>query len=257
MGAALLRAMDINASAKETCVLIAPNQKLFELFAELGITTVAQGYRCPRGACSDKEWLEPVGSASLHAFPSLRGFLSSQWMRRFLTPEGGTALGEGVVVASAATGRLFKFKHGGEELGKVPDQLEELLTKLHSLPEEKRASMLCPGLVDAAAALHAVATFKPQGVKAKKEPKEPQEKKDDDEARVAFDSALTKFDVLEDVFARGADAKTKIMKDLVEQVEADLVKDYGVKAGEAQQRAKKAVARYVGIRFGEWKKNGA
>merc|ERR1711963_349385 len=54
-----LRAMDINASAHDERVLIAPNEKLFALFEELGIKSVATGYQ-PTGAGSEQDWAEHI-----------------------------------------------------------------------------------------------------------------------------------------------------------------------------------------------------
>jgi len=255
-----LRAMDINASARDDRVLIAPNEKLFDLFAELGIQSVARGYK-PTGAGSEQEWAEHAGATSaLHSFESLRSFLASPWMKRFLMPQDNArALGEGFVVASAFDGRLFKLKHGGEDLGKVPDQLESVLKQLASIDVERQDGSVWHNLIAVAETLHLVATFKPQtggSGKAAKEAK-PKVVKEDTEAMAAFQSALTKFDDLEEIFARGKDAKAAIEKALLEQVAADLVKDYYAQEAEAQGRATKVVKSEVGTRFGAWKKKGA
>merc|ERR1712139_80128 len=73
-----------------------------------------------------------------------------EWPRRFLMPSDGTALGEGLVVASEADGKLFKWKHAGEELGKVPEKLEEAVRELRRLRDgsEVRTGLLPPDLGD-------------------------------------------------------------------------------------------------------------
>jgi hypothetical protein len=56
-------------------------------------------------------------------------------MKRFYL--GAKPLGEGMVVASSFDGRMFKLKHGGEECGKVPDRVSELIDILIKANDEK------------------------------------------------------------------------------------------------------------------------
>merc|ERR1712232_368277 len=78
---------------------------------------------------------------------------------------------------------------------------------------------------------------------------------DDNGALVVWNSALTKFDCLEAYFARGEEAKKLIQIELIDQISKDLVKDYGAKEKDAQQRAKRIVMTEMGKRFGTWKKS--
>eukprot|EP00929_Paragymnodinium_shiwhaense_P118344 TRINITY_DN90274_c0_g1_i1.p1 TRINITY_DN90274_c0_g1~~TRINITY_DN90274_c0_g1_i1.p1 ORF type:complete len:420 (-),score=124.67 TRINITY_DN90274_c0_g1_i1:257-1516(-) len=248
-----LRAADLNASAKEDRILLAPNKKLFALFAELNIDTVATGYHPGKAGC-EKGWADAYDAQSLHEFDSMRCFLQSDWVQRFLLPANRVPNGEGVVIASAADGRLFKFKHGGEELGKVPRQLEDIMTKLSELQDATQKAVFPPDILAVAEILHKVATYKPAGAEnavAKMEKVD----SEDTEAIAVFQSALTKVDDLDSVFERGT--KNVMEKALIEQVAADLVKDYDADAKAAQGRATKIVRQGVGQRFGEWKKRAA
>ena len=86
--------------------------------------TVATGY-APQSVDSSS-WEE---HGELPRFESLCGFLHSNWLRQFLmTPD--TRLSAGVVVASEFDGTLFKVEHGVEKLGKVPEQLQEIVHTL-------------------------------------------------------------------------------------------------------------------------------
>merc|ERR1719445_2918424 len=109
-----LRAAGFNTRCTDGSVQVAPNARFMELLAALGVDAVV-GYK-PDGA-SDAEWNEHLGPGGLHHFDSLRALTASAWVRRFLLPPSGAdPLGEGLVVASLTTGRLFKFKHAGEDL---------------------------------------------------------------------------------------------------------------------------------------------
>lgn len=153
---------------------------------------------------------------------------------------------------SAVDGRLFKFKHAGEDLGKVPEQLLEIVTVLRALATSERAGLLPPDLLAVFERLLLVATSKPEVEQAAPKPK--QEKAEDVEALAAWESALTKFNALEEVFEKGRDAQLEREKDLVEEIAGDLVKDYGEKTKVARQRATKLVKSEVGKRFSAWKK---
>ena len=61
--------------------------------------------------------------------------MQSDWMKRFFL--GEKPLGEGMVIASSYDGRMFKLKHGGEECGKVPDRVSELIDILKNNADEK------------------------------------------------------------------------------------------------------------------------
>merc|ERR1712232_370888 len=75
----------------------------------------------------------------------------------------------------------------------------------------------------------------------------------DSEAIAVWESTLTKFDCLESVFERGEDAQKLTQAELIGQVSKDLVKDYGAKEKDAQQRSKRVVMTEMGKRFGAWK----
>merc|ERR1712007_307220 len=147
----------------------------------------------------------------------------------------------------------FKWKHAGEELGKVPDRLAEAVKQLRELVDSKQMEMLPEGLLGVFERLLLVATTKPQVAEvATSQPK--QAKESDAEALAVFHSALTKFDALEEVFERGAHAKAAREGELIEQIQRDLVKDYGLDEKAARQRATKVVRSEVGKVFGVWKR---
>lgn len=142
--------------------------------------------------------------------------MASGWARRFLLPEHGAPLGEGLVVASEADGRLFKWKHAGEGLGKVPERLAEAVSALHKWAGDgRRARLLPPGLVEAFELLLHVASTKPRvggetKAKAKDDQQGKKEKAVDGEALEAWVSTLTKYDALDAVFAKGPEAKASL-----------------------------------------------
>jgi len=245
-----LRGAGFNSAARNSCVVVAPNEALADLLRELGVVSVSNGYQ-PAGTCSALDWAEHEGSGDLPRFGSLRGLLLSDWARRFLLPAKGVPLGEGLVVASEADGTLFKLKHGGEELGKVPEQLDAAVAALRGLVGSPQMEMLPPGLLEVFEALLLIATTKPP--QPEKPAKATKSKEDDREAMAVYESALTKFEDLDEVFPRGTEAKKAREKDLVEQVARDRVKDYGASDEVALKRAQQVVLRMVGARFGMWK----
>jgi len=174
-------------------------------------------------------------------------------------PSEGPALGEGLVVASEADGRLFKWKHSGEDLGKVPEQLAEAVQKLRSLAGSPEAEKIPPGLLEVFERLLLVGTTTPTLAAAKhsSEAKPKVGKQEDADALAVWTSALTKFDILEAAFAKGAEAKVCLEKELIEQVARDLEKDYGDTEKDARQRAMRVVQKEMGKRFGIWKKGAS
>jgi len=238
----------------EGTVTVAPNSKLATLLQELKVSTVAEAYR-PAGAITEVQWAEHAGKGSLPYFQSLRQLLLSPWAQRFLLPTDGVPLGEGLVVVSESDGTLFKWKHAGEELGKVPDELEEAVKMLHGVAATPQADLLPPGLLEVFEQLLLVATTKPAELEVVAPKAKPMS--GDPEAMAVWESALTKFDCLESVFGRGQEAQKLMQTELTEQVAKDLVKDYGVKEKDAQQRAKRVVVTEMGKRFGSWKKSPA
>merc|ERR1712083_617088 len=124
---------------------------------------------------------------------------ASRWAHRFLVPEDGSPLGEGLVVASEADGRLFKWKHAGESLGKVPERLAKAVGELRTWAGDgRRARLLPPGLVAGFERVLHVASTKPRvgGPTKSKEKTEKEIKKEkavDREAVAAWESTLTKY----------------------------------------------------------------
>jgi len=196
------------------------------------------------------------GRGSLPYFTSLRKLLASDWAHSFFSPSNGAMHGEGLVVASEADGRLFKWKHGGEELGKVPEQLEQAVAMLKEIAQSDHASKCLPhGLLQVFEQLLQVATTKPPSLeKHTDSTKQKKEKEFDTEALAVWESALTKYDALEEVFGRGTEARTAREAELIEQVRKDLIKDYGACEKLARQRAAKVVKVEIGKSFGLWKK---
>jgi hypothetical protein len=204
-----LQARGYNAKVNGDCVLLSLNAKFAALLRDLGICTVADGYR-PTQAISGVEWAEHDGAGTLPCFRSLRQLLQSEWPRRFLMPSDGTMLGEGLVVASEADGKLFKWKHAGEELGKVPDKLEEAVRELRRLRNgsEIRTGLLPAGLLEDLLEvfdlLLRVATTKVGAAKSvekiKPKAKPAKEELQDTEAIAVFESAHKKIDLLDVYF---------------------------------------------------------
>lgn len=253
--ASALRLAGFNARARDGSVTVTPNAKLAALLRDVQICTVADTYK-PSGNMTQDQWAEHDGQGSLPCFQTLRQLLLSQWLQRFLLPADGIPLGEGLVVACEADGRLFKLKHAGEELGKVPDQMSEAVQALRGLAASPHADLLPQGLLDIFEQLLLISTTKPVAstapvtkAKAKAGPQV------DAEAIAVWESALTKFDCLESIFERGADVQKMMQAELIGQVAQDLVKDYGAKDKDAQQRAKRVVTTEMGKRFGVWKKS--
>jgi len=246
----LLRGGGYNARVKEDGVLLVPNTCFAKLLHELQVPTVADGYQ-PSGVGSVEQWAEHHGYGSIPSFTSTRGFLASPWLQRYLRPEDGIPLGEGLVVASE-DGKLFKLKHGGEELGKVPDQLAELVSVLEQLPSSQFAE-LPEGILEACKGLLLIVNTKPC-VKPKVE-KVRKVQEEDTEALAAYMSALTKFNDLHSFFQKGAKAKSTMEQELSDQVAHDLVKDYGADVESAKKRSMKIVRQQVGREFGVWKKS--
>lgn len=252
--ASALQAAGFNARARYGAVTLAPNAKLSSLLHELGVCTVAEVYR-PAGTITAEQWAEHDGHSTLPCFKSLRQLLLSPWAQRFLLPADGVALGEGLVVASEADGRLFKWKHAGEELGKVPDQLAMAVNFFESMAGSSQAELLPSGLLEVFERLLLVATTK---VSAPAEPAPKPKaiaKAADHEAMLVWESALTKFDCLESVFERGQAAQKAMQDELADQVAQDLVKDYSASEKDAKQRSKRVVTTEMGKRYGIWKKS--
>jgi hypothetical protein len=155
-------------------------------------------------------------------------------------------------VVSEADGRFFKLKHGGEELGRVPEQVQEVVDALSRLQDHE---LLPPGLLEVFQnLLQVVRNTKPPREEATRQKAAKRKQQQDTEAFAVFESALTKIDHLDSIFGRGAEAKTAVEHLLVEQVAVDLVKDYNCNEETARQRAVNIVKMSVGRRFGEWKK---
>jgi len=251
--ATALKVAGFNARNADGTVTVAPNSKLAAFLGDIQVCTVSDLYT-PAGTMSEAQWAEHDGEGRLPCFNSLRQLLLSQWAQRFLLPPDGVPLGEGLVVASDADGRLFKWKHAGEELGKVPDQLAEGVEVLRSLVASPQADLLPQGLLDIFERLLLVATTKPVAIAAAvKKPKNgPQV---DNEGIAVWESALTKFDCLESVFENGQEAQKLMQAQLIDQVAKDLVKDYGASEKDARLRAKRIVMTEMGKRFGIWKKS--
>merc|ERR1719401_2577594 len=94
------------------------------------------------------------------------------------------------------------------------------------------ARLLPRGLLEVFERLLFVATAKPKeaskpaaGSKPEKAQAEAEARRA--EARAVWESALTKFDDLEAVFAQGAQARQVLEEQLIEQISGDLAKDYG------------------------------
>lgn len=254
--AGALQAAGFNARGVERVVTVAPNAKLATLLKEFQVLSVAEAYR-PAGSITPEQWAEHDGMDALPCFQSLQQLLLSQWAQRFLLPADGIALGEGLVLASEADGSLFKWKHGGEDLGKVPQQLLEAVEALRSFAGSPQAVFFPPGLLDVFERLLLVSTTKPAEPPVAALPKAKAKSgvlQGDTEALAVWESALTKFDCLESVFERGQDAQKLMQVELIEQIAKDLVKDYGSKEKEACTRAKRVVMTEMGKRFGIWKK---
>jgi hypothetical protein len=249
-----LRKAGYNAQDCEGKVLLTPNHLLSDLLDELGIHTVAASY-VPQDL-DNVQWKAHDGRGSLPYFTSLRKLLASDWAQSFFSPSKGAMTGEGLVVASEADGRLFKWKHGGEELGKVPEQLEQAVARLKEIDQSDHASKLLPhGLLQVFEKLLQVATTKPSSLEKHTDSKKRQKEKEfDTEALAVWESALTKYDALEEVFGRSTEARTAREAELIEQVRKDLIKDYGACEKLARQRAAKVVKVEIGKSFGLWKK---
>jgi hypothetical protein len=249
--ATALRAAGFNTQAEIGKVVLAPNAKLVELLHGCGVRLLTDVY-WPNGAP-----LEHDGSGTLPTFRSLRQLILSEWAQRVLAPVDGMPLAEGLVLASATDGRFFKWKNAGEELGKVPDQLRETVARLLALSERPDAQLLLRGLLEVFERLLLVATPKPKEAgklsKPGKAPAEAEARRA--EARAVWESALTKFDDLEAVFAQGAQARQVLEEQLIKQISSDLAKDYGAGEKDAVQRATATVRSEVGKRFGTWKKS--
>mmetsp|Transcript_66712 Transcript_66712/g.169063 ORF Transcript_66712/g.169063 Transcript_66712/m.169063 type:complete len:420 (+) Transcript_66712:74-1333(+) len=244
---AQLRGAGFNACPTDARVLIALNESLGLMLAEHGIPTVYDGYT-PDGAGSSEDWAQHDGSGNLPWFTSLRSLVVSDWTRRLLVPKNGQHFAEGLVVASEV-GRLFKLKNGGEALGMVPAQLEESVKGLRALQGHPA---LPDGLLPVFEVLLLVATTKPPAEPKNTIKEKPKTNGEDHESMAVFESTLTKYDALEEVFERGPKAKTVRAKEMSEQVARDLVKDYGADAKDAQHRAFKVVSRVIGARYGAW-----
>lgn len=246
-----LRTAGYNSRAKDGKVLLAPNEKLFTYLTSLGVPTVVDRYQ-PKGA--GEAWSQ---HGTLPKFPSLQVLLTSDWARKFFLGPSGP-LGEGLVIALEDSGSLFKWKSSTEELGNVPDQLREAVTIIQALTPDA-AKRLPSGVLEALEMLLLTSTA-PTRVcpKGSAKQKKQQGKGDEDaEAFAAFTSALTKVDCLEDVFALGKQAMSTMQQSLIEDVSADLVKDFGADELKAKRRANAMVNSQIGRRYGEFCRNAA
>jgi len=240
-----LRIAGFNARPKGGKVLVAPNERLFHLLHRCQVPTVVEGYR-PHSLTA-QEWQEHEGPGNLACFRSMRALLSSPWAQRFLMPETGAVLGEGIVVASEADGRLFKWKQAAETSTVLPARLAEAVAGVRALKHAAQAK-LPTGIVEMLELLLR-ATVKSEII-AKRPPKAAVQSIDPD-AQAALASALTKCD-LEAAFSSGN--RAKLADELVVEVAADLVKEYEVESTEATLRATQVVKREVGRRLGIWMK---
>lgn len=240
-----LRIAGFNARPKGSKVLVAPSERLFHLLHQFHVPTVVEGYR-PHSLTA-QEWQEHEGSGNLASFHSMRALLSSCWAQRFLMPENGAALGEGIVVASEADGRLFKWKQASETSTMLTARLAEAVAGVRALKHAAQAK-LPTGIVEVLELLLR-ATVKSEII-TKRSPKAVVQALDPD-AQAALESALTKCD-LEAAFSNGT--RAEIAEELVVQVAADLVKEYEVESAEAKLRATQVVRREVGRLLGIWMK---
>lgn len=133
-----------------------------------------------------------------------------------------------MVVVSALNGELYKVKNGGEKSGLMPERLNEAIEILKQHPALEK-------VLDVLFALQRInqAVYKIE--EAVPEPK----KSIDPEAEEAWNSALTKEDSLDDIFAR--EKKNELAKRMLLQVKLDLIKDFGVDEKSATTRANKFV----------------
>eukprot|EP00928_Gymnodinium_smaydae_P016884 TRINITY_DN1639_c0_g1_i2.p1 TRINITY_DN1639_c0_g1~~TRINITY_DN1639_c0_g1_i2.p1 ORF type:complete len:420 (-),score=110.19 TRINITY_DN1639_c0_g1_i2:155-1414(-) len=250
---ARLRAEGFNASRSgENRVLVTPSAKLETLLEDLDVRCVSKGYR--PDCLAEELWADHDGVGELPYFRSMRRLIDSEWAQRLLLPADGPPLGEGFVVCSEADGRLFKWKHAGEELGKVPDQLGQVVQQLRALDD--KIKLLPADVLPAFERLLQVATTKPTEVVVNAAPSKTS-KEEDTAALAVWHSTLTKFEALEEVFERGGKAMASLQQEMIEQMWQDLVKDYGVKEKEAKQRATKVVRSETGKTFGAWKQGKA
>merc|ERR1711879_7406 len=166
--------------------------------------------------------------------------------------------GEGLVVASESDGRLFKWKHAGEELGKVPERLAKAVRELRTWAGDSRRAKLLPTCLVAGfeRALHFASTKPRVGGPTKSKEKKAKdsriEKAVDREAVAAWESTLTKYNDLDAIFANGVEDKTSLEEEFLAQIAADLVKDYGADAEDARQRATRIVKAEMGAAWGAW-----
>lgn len=252
--AVALRAAGFNASNTHGTVTIAPNAKLAALLQEIQVPTVAEKYM-PAGEITTTQWAEHDGEGRLPCFRSLRRLLLSEWAHRFFLPANGVPLGEGLVIASEADGRLFKWKHAGEELGNVPTELAEAVETVRSIAGSPEIHLFPEGLLEVLERLLLVATTKPANPSVTgPDAKDKKTSQGDTQAMAVWESTLTKFDCLESVFERGKEAMKLMQDELMEQVAKDLVKDYGVSEKDARQRAARVVQKEMGQQFGKWKR---
>jgi len=241
-----LRAEGFNVRAEDEGVLVAPSPQLEDLLVRLGVPSVFGAYRPT--SITEEQWAAHNGQGRLPRFGSMKQLLLSEWAQRVFLPANGVPPCEGLVISSEADGKLFKWKHGGEELGNVPQQLDTIVRQLQQLGDNQ---LLPEGLLEVCERLLLVATTKP----SKNKPKTKKAIGEDAEGLAVFDSALTKFDVLEVVFEQGKEAMAAQQSELIEQVTKDLVKDYAAVEDEALKRATKVVRSQVGARFGAWGRN--
>jgi hypothetical protein len=246
-----LRAAGYNSRIKDGKVLLAPNDKLFTYLTSLGVPTVVDRYQ-PKGA--GEAWSQ---YGALPKFPSLQVLLTSDWAQKFFLGPSGP-LGEGLVIALEDCGSLFKWKNSAEELGNVPDQLREAVTIIQALTPDS-AKHLPPGVLQALEVLLLTSTA-PTAVcqKGSAKQKKQQGKGDEDaDAFAAYTSALTKVDCPGDIFALGKQAMSTLQQSLIEDVSADLLKDFGADVVKAKKRATAMVNSQIGKRYSVFCRNAA
>jgi hypothetical protein len=256
-----LRTVGYNARAvgqgpSDNRILICLNAKLHDVFKELEVRTVATGY-APQSIDSSS-WEE---HGELPRFESLRDFLHSNWLRQFLMAPD-TQLCEGVVVASEFDGTLFKLKHGSEKLGKVPEQLQEIVHTLRRFNgthlQDIARRMLPAGILEVCEVLLEIATAKVQTSASRVDNanRNPESGKGADaEVAAAYESALTKVDDLFSTFSSGGHvAKAAAEQVIIEHVAADLEYEGICEKPEALRRATNFTLASVGKAYGEWKR---
>merc|ERR1712187_102764 len=133
--------------------------------------------------------------------------------------------------------------------------MAELIEELNNLKDNSIIdNKLRRELLEICQAVHLIVTTKPKSNERPTKEAEAKRPDEDREAMAAYQSALTKYDDLSATFQRGAQARDKIQKELLEEVFRDLVKDYHVVEDIALKRANKMVRQQVGKSYAAWLK---